>query len=229
MVNTMRIVLLGPPGAGKGTFAKYFSKKYCIPHISTGDIFRAEIEKGSELGKKAKEYIEKGLLVPDEIVIEIVRKRLSEPDTINGFILDGFPRTITQAKALDEFTVIDVAIYIYVPIEVAVERLSSRYICPRCGRIYNLKFNPPKNDMVCDDDGTPLVRRRDDEPEVIRKRYEVYYQTFQPIIDYYSSKNILIKVDNTIGSVKAIPFLEKILIDRNILKIKPCNPNVSVI
>ncbi|RLG84407.1 MAG: adenylate kinase [Thermoprotei archaeon] len=225
----MKIVLLGPPGAGKGTFAKYFSKKYCIPHISTGDIFRNEIRKGTELGRKAKKYIEKGLLVPDEIVIEIVRKRLNEQDTSIGFILDGFPRTINQAKALDEFAVIDAAVYIYVPVEVAVERLSSRYICPRCGRVYNLKFNPPKNDMICDDDGTPLVRRKDDEPEIIRRRYEVYYQTFQPIINYYSSKSILIKIDNTIGSIKAIPILEKILINRGILKISPCNPNVSVI
>ncbi len=225
----MKIVLLGPPGAGKGTFAKYFSEKYCIPHISTGDIFRNEIRKGTELGRKAKKYIEKGLLVPDEIVIEIVRKRLNEQDTSIGFILDGFPRTINQAKALDEFAVIDAAVYIYVPVEVAVERLSSRYICPRCGRVYNLKFNPPKNDMICDDDGTPLVRRKDDEPEIIRRRYEVYYQTFQPIINYYSSKSILIKIDNTIGSIKAIPILEKILINRGILKISPCNPNVSVI
>lgn len=225
----MRIVLLGPPGAGKGTFAKYFSKKYCIPHISTGDIFRAEIEKGTKLGRRAKEFIERGLLVPDNIVIEIVRKRLNEPDTVNGFILDGFPRTIVQAKALDEFTTIDAAVYIYVPMEVAVERLSSRYICPKCGRIYNLKFNPPKKDMICDDDKTPLVRRRDDEPEVIRRRYEIYYQTFQPIIDFYSSRNKLIKIDNTIGSMKAIPLLEKILIEKHILKLKPCNPDISII
>ena len=229
MAETMRVVLLGPPGAGKGTFAKYFSKKYCIPHISTGDIFRAEIEKNTELGKKARKYIEKGLLVPDEIVIEIVRKRLKASDTKNGFILDGFPRTIVQAKALDTFAIIDAAIYIYVPMEVAVERLSSRYVCPKCGRVYNLKFNPPKNDMICDDDNTPLIRRKDDQPEVIRKRYEVYYQTFQPIIDYYSSKGILIKVDNTIGSIKAIPLLERMLIEKNILKIKPCNPDISVI
>ncbi len=224
----MRIVLLGPPGAGKGTFAKYFSRKYCIPHISTGDIFRAEIEKGTELGRKAKEYVEKGLLVPDEIVIAIVRKRLEEPDTEKGFILDGFPRTIVQARALEEFAVIDAAVYIYVPMEVAVERLSSRYVCPKCGRVYNLKFNPPKNDLVCDDDGTPLVRRKDDEPEVIRRRYEVYYQTFQPIIDYYMEKGILIKIDNTIGSDKAIPMLEKILVEKGILKIEPCNPDVKI-
>ncbi len=225
----MRIVLLGPPGAGKGTFAKYFSRKYCIPHISTGDIFRAEIERGSEIGRKAKEYVDRGLLVPDEIVIEIVRKRLSEPDTVRGFILDGFPRTIVQARALDEFTTIDAAVYIYVPMEVAIERLSSRYVCPRCGRVYNLKFNPPKNDLVCDDDGTPLIRRSDDVPDVIRRRYEVYYQTFQPIIDYYRSKGLLIEIDNTIGSAKAIPLLEKILVEKGILRIKPCNPDTPIV
>ncbi len=225
----MKVVLLGPPGAGKGTFAKYFSKKYCIPHISTGDIFRAEIEKGTELGKKAKEYVEKGLLVPDEIVIEIVKKRLQEPDTKKGFILDGFPRTINQAKALDEFASIDAAIYIYVPMEVAIERLSARYVCPKCGRVYNLKFNPPKNDLKCDDDGTPLIRRKDDEPEVIKKRYEVYYQTFNPIIEYYRKKNLLIEIDNTIGSDKAIPMLEEILISKGILKIGPCRPDVKVV
>ncbi len=225
----MKVVLLGPPGAGKGTFAKYFSRKYCIPHISTGDIFRAEIEKGTELGKKAKEYVEKGLLVPDEIVIEIVKKRLQEPDTKKGFILDGFPRTINQAKALDGFASIDAAIYIYVPMEVAIERLSARYVCPKCGRVYNLKFNPPKNDLKCDDDGTPLIRRKDDEPEVIKKRYEVYYQTFNPIIEYYREKNLLIEIDNTIGSDKAIPMLEKTLISRGILKIEPCRPDVKVV
>ena len=224
----MRIVLLGPPGAGKGTYASYFKKKYCIPHISTGDIFRAEIAKNTELGRRIKEYIEKGLLVPDEIVIEVVKQRLSQPDCEKGFILDGFPRTIAQAKALDKITKIDAAIHLYVPMEVAVDRLSNRYICPKCGRIYNLKFMPPKNDLVCDDDGAPLIRRKDDEPEVIRKRYEIYYQTFQPIIDFYKEKDILIEFDNTVGSEVGIPMLEKILIEKNILKIEPCNPSVSI-
>ena len=224
----MRIVLLGPPGAGKGTFARYFSRKYCIPHISTGDIFRSEISRGTRLGLMVKEYIDNGLLVPDEIVIEVVRKRLSKPDTRRGFILDGFPRTIVQARALEEFTVIDAAIYIYVPMEVAIERLSQRYTCPKCGRVYNLSFNPPKNDLRCDDDGEKLVRRSDDEPSVIRRRYMVYYETFTPIIDYYRNKGLLIEIDNTIGSDKAIPMLEKILIEKKILKLEPCRVNVSI-
>ncbi len=224
----MRIILIGPPGAGKGTYARYFSKKYCIPHISTGDIFRAEVAKGTELGKKIKDILDKGLLVPDEIVIEVVRRRLSQPDTAKGFILDGFPRTIVQAKALDEMTRIDAAIHIYITMEEAVRRLSNRYICPKCGRVYNLLFNPPKNDLRCDDDGTPLIRRSDDEPEVIRKRYQVYYETFQPIIDYYREKKLLIEIDNTVGSEKGIPLLEKLLKEKGILKLEPCNPNVSI-
>ncbi len=225
----MRIILIGPPGAGKGTYAKYFSKKYCIPHISTGDIFRAEIANETELGKKIKEYVEKGMLVPDEIVIEVVKKRLSQPDTQKGFILDGFPRTIKQAEALDQFAKIDAAIHIYIEMEEAVRRLSNRYVCPKCGRSYNLLFNPPKNDLTCDDCGTKLIRRKDDEPDIIRKRYKIYYETFQPILEYYKAKNLLIEIDNTQGSDKGIPLLEKILKEKGILKIKPCNPDVSIV
>lgn len=225
----MRIILIGPPGAGKGTYAKYFSKKYCIPHISTGDIFRAEIANETELGKKIKEYVEKGMLVPDEIVIEVVKKRLSQPDTQKGFILDGFPRTIKQAEALDEFAKIDAAIHIYIDMEEAVRRLSNRYVCPRCGRSYNLLFNPPKNDLTCDDCGTKLIRRKDDEPEIIRKRYKIYYETFQPILEYYKAKNLLIEIDNTQGSAKGIPLLEKILKEKGILRIEPCNPDISIV
>jgi len=224
----MKIVLIGPPGAGKGTYARYFSKKYCIPHISTGDIFRAEVAKGTELGKKIKEILDRGELVPDEIVIEVVKRRLSEPDTVKGFILDGFPRTINQAKALEKITKIDAVIHIYITEDEAVRRLSNRYICPKCGRVYNLLFNPPKEDLKCDDDGTPLTRRSDDEPEVIRRRYRIYYETFQPIIDYYKEKKLLIEIDNTMGSDKGIPLLENILKEKGILKIEPCNPDVSV-
>ncbi len=218
----MRIVLLGPPGAGKGTYASYFKEKYCIPHISTGDIFREEVAKGTELGKKIKEYLDKGLLVPDEIVIEVVRKRLSQPDCQRGFILDGFPRTINQAKALDQMTKIDAVIHLYVPLEVSIDRLSNRYICPKCNRIYNLKYNPPKNDLKCDYDGTPLIRRSDDTPEVIKKRYEIYYQTFKPILEYYREKGILIEFDNTIGSDIGKKKLEELLKEKGILKIEPC-------
>ena len=218
----MRIVLLGPPGAGKGTYASYFKEKYCIPHISTGDIFREEVAKGTELGRKIKEYLDKGLLVPDDIVIEVVKQRLSQPDCKKGFILDGFPRTLNQAKALDQITKIDAAIHLYVPLEVSIDRLSNRLICPKCNRIYNLKYNPPKNDLRCDYDGERLIRRSDDTPEVIKKRYRIYYETFGPIIQYYREKGILIEFDNTIGSDIGRKKLEEILREKGILKIEPC-------
>ncbi len=218
----MKAVLLGPPGAGKGTFANYFSRKYCIPHIATGDIFRAEIMKGTELGRIIKEYVDRGELVPDDIVIEIIKKRLSQPDTRNGFLLDGYPRTLPQAYALDKFTSIDVAIYIYIPLEVAIDRLSNRYVCPKCGAVYNLKYHPPKNDLRCDYDGEKLIRRSDDDPEVIKKRYEIYYKQSQPVIDYYREKGLLIEVDNSGDRNPNILLLEKTLIDRGILKLKPC-------
>ena len=218
----MRIVLLGPPGAGKGTYASYFKEKYCIPHISTGDIFREEVAKGTELGRRIKEYLDKGLLVPDDIVIEVVKQRLSQPDCKKGFILDGFPRTLNQAKALDQITKIDAAIHLYVPLEVSIDRLSNRLICPKCNRIYNLKYNPPKNDLKCDYDGERLIRRSDDTPEVIKKRYRIYYETFGPIIQYYREKGILIEFDNTIGSDIGRKKLEEILREKGILKIEPC-------
>lgn len=218
----MKIVLLGPPGAGKGTYASYFREKYCIPHISTGDIFREEVAKGTELGRKIKEYLDKGLLVPDDMVIEVVKQRLSQPDCKKGFILDGFPRTLYQAKALDQITKIDAAIHLYVPLEVSIDRLSNRLICPKCNRIYNLKYNPPKNDLRCDYDGERLIRRSDDTPEVIKKRYRIYYETFGPIIQYYREKGILIEFDNTIGSDIGRKKLEEILKEKGILRIEPC-------
>ena len=223
----MRAVFLGPPGAGKGTYAGYFSRKYCIPHIATGDIFREEIEKGTELGRVIKEYIDRGELVPDDIVIEVVKKRLQQPDTRNGFILDGYPRTLRQAEALDEFMKIDVAVFIYVPVEIAIDRLSARYVCPVCGRIYNLKYLPPKNDLECDHDGAKLVRRSDDNPDVIRHRYKVYYEQSQPVIEYYREKGLLIEVDNSGSSREGITLLEKTLIERGILRLKPCRENLK--
>ncbi|MEM1643965.1 MAG: nucleoside monophosphate kinase [Desulfurococcaceae archaeon] len=218
----MKAVLLGPPGAGKGTFAKYFSQKYCIPHISTGDIFRFEISRGSEVGLKVKEYIERGLLVPDEIAIEVIKRRLSQADVARGFILDGFPRTIGQARALEDITRVDVAIYIYLPVEIAIERLSSRFICPKCGAIYNLVYNSPKEDLKCDHDGETLVRRRDDEPDVVRERYRVYYQTFSSVIEFYRERGLLVEVDNSIGSDRAIPMLESLLKEKGVLILKEC-------
>lgn len=220
--DVLKAIIIGPPGAGKGSIAEFFKSKYCIPHLSTGDMFRAEISKGTELGKLAKTYIDKGDLVPDDIVIEIVKKTLSEIDLSKGLLLDGYPRTIKQAEALDSFLKIDVAIYVYIPEEVAVERLSNRYVCPVCNKVYNLKYNPPRENLKCDNDGAELYRRSDDEPSVVKERYRVYYQQSKAVIDYYRTRKILVEVDNSRGLEFTINLLEKTLINNGVLKLKPC-------
>ncbi len=214
----MRLVFIGPPGIGKGTYASMLSKKYGIPHISTGDIFREEIAKGTELGKKVKEYVEKGLLVPDDIVIEVVRRRLSQPDCRRGFILDGFPRTLRQAEELEKITTIDAAILFEAPLEVIIERVSGRLVCPKCGAVYHIKWRPPKTPGICDVCGSQLVRRKDDEPEVVRRRYELYLQTFTPIIEFYRRKGLLIEIDASREAEEVVADLERILKERGILK-----------
>lgn len=224
----MRAVIIGPPGAGKGSIAEYFKSKYCIPHLSTGDIFRAEISKGSELGKLAKSYIDKGELVPDDVVIEIVKRAISEVDLSRGLLLDGYPRTIKQAEALDSFLKIDVAIYVHISEEVAVERLSNRYVCPVCNRVYNLKHNPPREDLKCDNDGAELYRRSDDEPNIVRERYRVYHQQSRNVIDYYRNKKILVEVDNSRGLELTISLLEKILVSNGVLRLKPCREDYKL-
>lgn len=219
----MKIVMIGAPGAGKGVYAQYFRDKYCIPHISTGDIFREEIARNTELGQKVKYYVERGLLVPDEIVIEVVKKRLEESDAQIGFILDGFPRTLNQAKALDEITKIDAVVHLVVSEEVAVRRLSGRRICPVCGRVYNIYYEPkPKFDEQCDYDEAKLIARKDDEPSVVRERYRVFYETFKPVIDYYKQTRRLIEVNADRPLSDVLPVLELELISNGILKIKPC-------
>nr|WP_048813456.1 adenylate kinase [Desulfurococcus mucosus] len=222
-VSSLRIVLIGAPGAGKGTYAQIIRDKYCIPHISTGDILREEIAKGSELGLKVKSYVERGLLVPDEIVIEVVKRRLEQPDAANGFVLDGFPRTLEQAKALDRMTRVDAVIHLVISEEVAVKRLSGRRICPVCNRVYNIYYEPkPREDEKCDYDGAQLVRRPDDEPDVVRNRYKVFYETFAPIIDYYKKTGRLIEVDSNRSVREVYPALEETLRRDGILKLKPC-------
>jgi len=221
----MKIVLIGAPGAGKGTYAQALKDKYCIPHISTGDIFREEIAKGTELGLKVKSFVDKGLLVPDEIVVEVVKRRLSQPDTAKGFILDGFPRTLEQAKALDKIVDVDAVIHLVVSEEVAVRRLSGRRICPVCGRVYNIYYEPkPREDEKCDYDGASLVRRPDDDPEVVRNRYRVFYETFTPIIEYYKRTNRLIEIDANKSIMEVLPVLEEVLRRNNILP-PPCRNN----
>ncbi len=193
----MRLVFIGPPGIGKGSYASELSKRYGIPHISTGDIFREEIKRGSELGRLVKEYVERGELVPDEIVIEVVRRRLSMDDCKRGFILDGFPRTLRQAIELDRIVKIDLVLNFVAPDEVIIERLSGRRICRNCGAIYHIKFRPPRVPGKCDVCGGELYQREDDKPEVIRHRLEVYREQMRPIIEYYREKGILVDVDAT--------------------------------
>lgn len=196
----MRLILLGPPGAGKGTQASGIVKKYNVPHISTGDIFRKNIKEGTELGTKAKEYMDKGLLVPDELVVEIVKDRLVQEDCQEGFLLDGFPRTVAQADALDIALKdmncdLDRVINIEVPKEELVKRAVGRRICKDCGATYHLIFNPSKVEGVCDECGGELYQRKDDNEQTVSKRIEEYQSKTQPLIDYYSKQNKIVNID----------------------------------
>lgn len=196
----MNLILMGLPGAGKGTQADKIVEKYNIPHISTGDMFRSAIKEGTELGKKAKSFMDKGELVPDEVTIGIVKERLSKPDCENGFLLDGFPRTIAQAEALDSLLhelgiKIDYVLHIDVPEEKLVDRLTGRRICPTCGATYHVEFNPPKVDGKCDHDGSDLIQRDDDKPETVKNRLEVNIKQTEPLLDFYRQKGDLIAVN----------------------------------
>ena len=198
----MKIIMLGAPGAGKGTQAKQIAGKYSIPHISTGDIFRANIKSGTELGKKAKEYMDQGLLVPDELTCDLVMDRIQQDDCKNGFVLDGFPRTIPQAEALDAALTkigekMDYAIDVDVPDENIVSRMSGRRACLDCGATYHIVSLPPKTEGKCDHCGSDLVLRDDDKPETVQKRLTVYHEQTQPLIDYYKNQGILKSVDGT--------------------------------
>ena len=198
------LVFLGPPGAGKGTYAKALVKELGIPHISTGDMFRETASSGSELGRKIKETMERGDLVPDELVNEMVKERLSRSDCKDGFILDGYPRTVAQAEALDGILKemgkeLTWAIFFDVPEEVVVQRLTNRRICPKCGRIYNLLTMPPKEDNLCDVCKVPLIQRDDDKEEVVRRRYKVYMENTVPVVEYYEDAGKLKRIDGTIG------------------------------
>ena len=198
----MKIIMLGAPGAGKGTQAKQIATKYEIPHISTGDIFRANLKNGTELGKKAKVYMDQGLLVPDELTCDLVMDRISQEDCQKGFVLDGFPRTIPQAEALTNALnkigqSMDYAVDVDVPDENIVNRMSGRRACLNCGATYHIVFNPTKTEGVCDGCGNKTVLREDDNPETFQKRLYVYHEQTQPLIDYYREQNILKTVDGT--------------------------------
>ena len=198
----MKIIMLGAPGAGKGTQAKQIADKYSIPHISTGDIFRANIKNGTELGKKAKQYMDQGALVPDELTCDLVMDRIQQDDCKNGFVLDGFQRTIPQAEALDAALgkineKMDYAIDVDVPDENIVNRMSGRRACLNCGATYHLISIPPKVEGICDRCGSEIVLREDDKPETVQKRLKVYHEQTQPLIDYYKNQGILKSVDGT--------------------------------
>ncbi|NLY48323.1 MAG: adenylate kinase [Clostridiales bacterium] len=198
----MKLVLLGAPGAGKGTQAKRIAENYNIPHISTGDIFRENIKNNTELGQKAKAYMDQGLLVPDELVLELIMERFKAPDCKNGYVLDGFPRTIPQAKALDEALEknndrIEYAINVDVDDDVIINRMSGRRACLNCGRTYHVKTLRPKVEDTCDYCNSKLVLRDDDKPETVKKRLDVYHKQTQPLLDYYNEKGILHNVDGT--------------------------------
>ena len=199
----MKIIMLGAPGAGKGTQAKKIAEKYSIPHISTGDILRANIKNGTELGNKAKEYMDQGLLVPDELVVDLVVDRVNQKDCVNGYILDGFPRTIPQAEALDKALAVlgqtmDYAINVEVPDKNIVRRMSGRRACLNCGATYHIVYAPTKEENVCDHCHGELFLRDDDKPETVQKRLNVYHEQTQPLIDYYTKKGILVEVDGTV-------------------------------
>lgn len=199
----MKIIMLGAPGAGKGTQAKQIADKYQIPHISTGDIFRANIKEGTELGKKAKSFMDQGLLVPDELTVELVADRIVKDDCKNGFVLDGFPRTIPQAKALDATLAkmgekMDYAIDIDVPDENIVNRMGGRRVCLDCGATYHIVNIPTKKEGICDKCGKEVILRDDDKPETVQKRLSVYHEQTQPLIDYYKDQGILRSVDGTL-------------------------------
>lgn len=201
----MRIVLLGPPGAGKGTQAKKIADKFGIPHISTGDILRKAIADKTLLGKQAAEYLEKGLLVPDDLVIAMVKSRLDMEDCENGFLLDGFPRTVKQAESLDDYMQekgiqLDIVLNIEVKQDTLIERFTGRRVCEQCGATYNIKSSPPKEPGLCDKCGGRLIIRDDDKPETVKKRLEVYETSTAPLIGYYKEKNLLINIDGS-GSI----------------------------
>lgn len=196
----LNLILMGPPGAGKGTQAEKINKEYDIPHISTGDMFRLAIKEGTDLGNKAKEYMDQGALVPDEVTIGIVKERLGKDDCKDGFLLDGFPRTIAQAEALQSIMSgldepIDYVLNVQVPEEKLVERLTGRRVCPTCGATYHTVYNAPEVKGECDKDGAELIQREDDKPETVKNRLAVYLEQTQPLLDFYQEKGYLLTVN----------------------------------
>lgn len=200
----LNIILMGPPGAGKGTHAKWISTEYKLPHISTGDMFREAMASGSELGNKIKDIVNGGGLVSDELTCELVKERLSRPDCANGYLLDGFPRTIPQAEALKKFgpeigREVNLVIDIECPSEVLVSRIAGRRVCPKCGASFNVNTMKPKKEGICDYCGTPLIQRKDDNVDSFKVRLENYYKSTEPLLDYYKKEGLLHSFDGTLS------------------------------
>ena len=202
MAQQLNLILFGPPGAGKGTQAERLRKDFELPYIATGDMLRANVKEQTDLGKKAKEYMDAGDLVPEDLIVAMARDRLIQDDAQDGFILDGFPRTVDQAKALDEQLSdlgrrVTAALLIDVPDEELIRRLSGRRMCVKAGHNYHVEFDPPKHDGICDQDGSRLVQREDDKPEVIQNRLRVYHEHTKPLVDYYDERGLMRRIDGT--------------------------------
>ena len=212
----MKIIMLGAPGAGKGTQAEMICEKYSLPHISTGDIFRANIKNGTELGMEAKKYMDQGQLVPDELTVKILLDRVAKDDCKNGYVLDGFPRTIPQAEVLTDALnklndKVDYAINVDVPDENIINRMSGRRACVTCGATYHIQYAPTKKEGICDKCGSELILRDDDKPETVKNRLDVYHKQTQPLIEYYNNKGILREVDGTVAMKDVFESIVKIL------------------
>ncbi|MGI6433806.1 MAG: adenylate kinase [Syntrophomonadaceae bacterium] len=212
----MNLIIMGPPGAGKGTQADFIKAAYPVPHISTGDMFREAVEQGTEMGIKARLFMDKGQLVPDEVTIGIVEDRLAQPDCAMGFLLDGFPRTIVQAQALDQVMArldkkIEAAINISVPDEILIQRTTGRVSCSKCKTVYHVIFSPPARAGICDKCGGGLVQRSDDQEETARKRLQVYQQQTRPLLDYYEQQGVLFSLDGNRDSTQVFADIQKVL------------------
>lgn len=212
----MNVLLMGPPGAGKGTQADLIKDRYPIPHISTGDMFREAVSTGTELGKEAKKYMDSGKLVPDEVTIGIVQERLAQDDCKEGFLLDGFPRTVKQAEALDQVLAklgkkVEAAINITVPEDILYERMSGRISCKDCKTVYHLKFNPPAKAGICDKCGGELIQRSDDQGDTVKRRLEVYAEQTNPLIEYYEKQGVLYDIDGNRDSQAVFADIVKVM------------------
>jgi len=203
LVVSMKLVIFGPPSAGKGTQAQKLSKRYGIPQVATGDLLRRAVADKTPLGLKIKSYLDQGKLGPDEVIVQLIKERVAKPDCKNGFLLDGFPRTMGQAKELERMTDIDLVLSIVVDFESLVERAVGRRTCPKCSAVYHIKFNPPMNAGICEKCGSKLIQRDDDKEETVRNRLKVYQEQTAPLVEYYRKKGKLVDIDGS-GGIDAV-------------------------